>query len=1252
MYCTRVGIIFLKYYFPQEHHLKNELLNQYIKIYRLIIYNNRMNGTRISEIQVKQEDDVVSAKVVHKNNTESYSGSVDSSETDPMSKGTKDDSSPCEQSNHLEDYTVAQADYSKANSIPFRDLVQRWEKVLHSKSKKNVPSKEEQLAYLIPSTLKTYFNGGSIYPMLRLMCPNSDSARSKFWVTAKTIGPLWAESIGLSKSNRDSKRLHHFNDPTVNPAPALGDISQTIYNIMDQRYPDFKQMPGKSATVGEINQLLDEFFAIRQGHSFVYQGQQHDEDETTSKKKGAKQLRIEWIQKLIGRRFTPAEYKWIVRILIRETKLGIGEDSIISYIHVYAQDIYASDRDLARLCAKLCDPEYIHRKKVEYETLKQMEGQATRNLHRPKNKEPARIDSTLHPMLSWKTSFETALDDIARRHWRFIQSLDKNDPLRSSLALKFPAFTCENKLDGERNIVHVQNGHVSIHTRNGKWYSQHYSPVIGPCIRKALGRWDVDVILDGEVIAWDNRTKTTVPFGDNRSIAKARRIYLDRIGGLDERDLNCHLNDIERNVYTIGNDDIATGKSKYDADDGEHVWLRFIIFDILYLSGKDAAFVLENACRHLSEIPQTRSGSLIDFDLMHRKKLLYTLVIPEPEKVEIVETFVIRSDGTMIDGDSYFQSAEKEFGHSPLILDSISATLDGAIKDMTVVDEKRRKGKSDKEINICRAQALDNLYANLITHRKQEGLVIKDLSSPYGFGHKFRSNGYWLKLKDSYSKSGPASDIDCVVVGGSLAEGRMNSGLLNSFLLACIDSDTSDGIKYMTLATLNGNAFRSQDLKMILALTGYTFDEKTGMNKTLNWFKSDSIPDFISKRSFQRSLHNSDFEGWKPKSILRPTYWINPMDSFVVTISADSIVSSTDFSSGLSLRFPVLKKIRSDGFSDHKSPLDVDNVDDLREIYFEERTQAQEAERETQGLQNSAFESVSAAKFSPASIDSKPKKATAKRKRDDSYAQRLRAPAIFSTNQCLGDFFKGKAFVINEGTYHLDPTSLDAQEAKELGWWSIARKVREQNDVVQFVLKNGGICHVAVNENTDFIVGGCHNDPHVQNLRRALHYEPEDKVLKNGKKKSSQALRKMHEIGGVIKWTCLYSFVNQCSLNLDSDLPNFAPSRHDFLVLSSIRITSILNNEDKFGMKMFQDSSMIDLKRSILEVQKSSTRGGHDSDENITRKCILGSNSAAPQLKTDTSDVVDLDENERVSYIYLLAPGCYTRFLIEIILFV
>merc|ERR1719330_160248 len=281
-------------------------------------------------------------------------------------------------------------------------------------------------------------------------------------------------------------------------------------------------------TIGKINELLDELAMFKKGlssttlgtqsqeqlHSQSQSSQSQQSQNSTSSlnSKGAgsikskQKMRVKWVEKLINIGVTAVEHKWIVRIILQKLELGVGSDRIINYYHPWAQDLYAANKNIRTLCATLCDKEYLKRKKIELKREKDMLENHFRKMHLPKHHEPAALNSTIDPMLSVRTSFETFLVDIQKRHKSYRDSLDTDDPLRShSLALKYPAFSCEIKMDGERILSHItRKGVVKIQTRNARWYSQLYSPVLGQPLRRAIKPYNVDIILDGEVVSWDN----------------------------------------------------------------------------------------------------------------------------------------------------------------------------------------------------------------------------------------------------------------------------------------------------------------------------------------------------------------------------------------------------------------------------------------------------------------------------------------------------------------------------------------------------------------------------------------------------------------------------------------------------------------------------------------------------------------------------------------------------------------------------
>ncbi len=183
--------------------------------------------------------------------------------------------------------------------------------------------------------------------------------------------------------------------------------------------------------------------------------------------------------------------------------------------------------------------------------------------------------------------------------------------------------------------------------------------------------YKVDVILDGEMVSWDDQKKETIPFGENRGIAKLRTQWLRKHDQLDPKDIKLPTENEKDTNVVPGSLFTNTGRSEYAArdDPGCDVWLKYIVFDILYLGGSDAQKVIDDAFPFLDdESKPSGTCSLLDLDLMHRKRILYTLLDQTPNKLEICETVVVRSNGSSLSGQSYFTSFDKsECGYCPMV---------------------------------------------------------------------------------------------------------------------------------------------------------------------------------------------------------------------------------------------------------------------------------------------------------------------------------------------------------------------------------------------------------------------------------------------------------------------------------------------------------------------------------------------------------------------------------------------------------
>jgi hypothetical protein len=212
-------------------------------------------------------------------------------------------------------------------------------------------------------------------------------------------------------------------------------------------------------------------------------------------------------------------------------------------------------------------------------------------------------------------------------------------------------------------------------------------------------------------------------------------------------------------------------------------------------------------------------GSIINYDLIRRKSILYNLINPQQHEVELISSIVIRSDGTSMNADDYFSEGSLEFGKTPCAMDSILLAMCEESKT-TMFDLQRLSGRTHEDIEVQRSFALEQCYREIVESAGSEGLVLKDLSSPYYLGAASRSLRYWFKLKPDYDRSGQASDIDVLVLGGKYADGFRQAGFLSALLVGIIDDrmGVDEGnIKYFTLCRVNFN----RDIEQVMKTTGF-----------------------------------------------------------------------------------------------------------------------------------------------------------------------------------------------------------------------------------------------------------------------------------------------------------------------------------------------------------------------------------------------------------------------------------------------
>lgn len=241
------------------------------------------------------------------------------------------------------------------------------------------------------------------------------------------------------------------------------------------------------ATVGDINKILDGLTNDLSGGKSFQKHSNHDwrSSDSQSQSKGAPKTakgkrkttnkRVKWVRKAIDElKLSPLEHKWLAKIIIQDRMhLGIGWEAILTWYSRHAMDVWSVHNNLKTVCNKLCDEQYVRQREKEIEESEQRrKAQRFTQLYSfPANPDPVFLGNTISAMRSERTSFESLMYDMRKKHAEVVKKkLKKDDPLKDSLSLKFPAFVAEVKLDGERMIVHINRGQVTMHTRKGRWY--------------------------------------------------------------------------------------------------------------------------------------------------------------------------------------------------------------------------------------------------------------------------------------------------------------------------------------------------------------------------------------------------------------------------------------------------------------------------------------------------------------------------------------------------------------------------------------------------------------------------------------------------------------------------------------------------------------------------------------------------------------------------------------------------------------
>lgn len=310
--------------------------------------------------------------------------------------------------------------------------------------------------------------GDDIYPAMRLIVPEKDRDRGMYGLKEMTIAKILIKIIKIDKSSDDAQSLIHFKEPGVGSARAMaGDFAGRCYDVVSKR--PMRTEPG-DMSIAEVNERLDRL-AVAQ--------------------KEENQLPI--LEEFYSR-MNAEEMMWLVRMILRQMKVGATEKTFFEIWHPDAESLFNISSSLRRVCWELPDPDV----RLENES---------RGIC---------LMQCFQPQLA-AFQMRSTEQMVAKMY------ASEEDPV----------FWIEEKLDGERMQMHVMEDdnhpggvRFGFWSRKAKEYTYLYgngfeddNSALTRHIKDAFNSGVRNIILDGEMITWDFQLDAIVHFGTLKTAA-------------------------------------------------------------------------------------------------------------------------------------------------------------------------------------------------------------------------------------------------------------------------------------------------------------------------------------------------------------------------------------------------------------------------------------------------------------------------------------------------------------------------------------------------------------------------------------------------------------------------------------------------------------------------------------------------------------------------------------------------------------
>ncbi|KAH0906664.1 hypothetical protein HID58_038491 [Brassica napus] len=326
--------------------------------------------------------------------------------------------------------------------------------------------------------LDTYCKPSDYFSAVRLIIPSLDRERGSYGLKESVLATCLIDALGISRDAPDAVRLLNWRKGGTAKAGAnAGNFSLIAAEVLQRR----QGMASGGLSVKELNDLLDRL--------------------ASSENRGGKTS----VLSTLIQKTNAQEMKWVIRIILKDLKLGMSERSIFQEFHPDAEDLFNVTCDLKLVCEKL------------------------RDRHQRHKRQDIEVGKAVRPQLAMRISDVNAA-------WKKLHGKD---------------VVAECKFDGDRIQIHKNGTEIHYFSRNFLDHSEYAHAMSDLIVQNIMAD---KCILDGEMLVWDTSLNRFAEFGSNQEIAKAAREGLDSHRQNHFRDIIFldHVLDVAFDVLYVG----------------------------------------------------------------------------------------------------------------------------------------------------------------------------------------------------------------------------------------------------------------------------------------------------------------------------------------------------------------------------------------------------------------------------------------------------------------------------------------------------------------------------------------------------------------------------------------------------------------------------------------------------------------------------------------------------------------------------